>query len=167
MANSIGNETPPVSRTPPRLVVFVLLLGTLLAWWGTRDSRHLFGEPLHQPMLVAASNVPHNLQSDTATLARGMQIEQRDCAGCHDATARSIGPSYREIVSFYRRSAAANNKADLLPALAAAVAHPQPGWANFAPGPSLSSMALEDRVAVASWILNISQKKGSAEGPGK
>jgi cytochrome c551/c552 len=168
MANSVGNEHQPVSRTPARLVVSVLVLGTVLAWWGTRDDRRLFGESPRGPIFVSPPDSPRNVQSDTAMLARGYQIEQRECAGCHEATARSVGPSYREIVSFYRRqSTLPNGKPNLLSAIAAAVAHPQPGWANFAPGPSLSSMTLEDRITVASWLLNLGQKKGASEGPGK
>src|SRR2546426_525093 len=40
---SSGNEHQPPSRAPIRLLGSVLLLGALLAWWGTRDDRHLFG----------------------------------------------------------------------------------------------------------------------------
>jgi cytochrome c551/c552 len=168
MANSFRNENQSVSRTPAHLVVLVLLLGAPLAWWGTRDHRHLFGEPLRGPVPVSALDVPQSLQTNSPMIARGFQIEQRECAGCHDATARSTGPSYQEILSFYRRqSGLDNSKPDLLSALTAAVLHPQPGWTNFAPGPPVSSMALEDRVAVASWILNLSQTKGAAEGPRK
>lgn len=169
MANSTANEHQPPSRTPLRLVGSVLLLGTLLAWWGTRDYRHLFGEPPRRPIVAGAPYVVLNVQSDNATLARGFQIEQRQCAGCHDVTARLSGPSYRQIVTFYlhqsRRSA---DKPELLSALTAAIAHPQPGWANFAPGPPQSSIPLEDRAAVAGWILNESgQKTDASEGTEK
>jgi len=43
MANRIGMSTVTVTAAV-RLLVSVLLLGTLLAWWGTADHRHLFGE---------------------------------------------------------------------------------------------------------------------------
>ena len=166
MANSIGSEhqTPP--RPPIRLLGSVLLLGTLLAWWGTRDYRHLFGELPRKPIVAAPPDVLHTIQSDSAMLARGFQVEQRECAGCHEMTVRSSGPSYREIVTFYLlQSGPSASKRDLLSSLAAAVAHPQPGWANFALGPPQSSLTLEDRVAVASWILNeFAQKTGASEG---
>lgn len=169
MANSIGNDHQARSRPPVRMVGSVLLLGTLLAWWGTRDSRHLFGDPPPRPMVEAAPNVLQNIRNDSAMLDRGFQIEQLECAGCHEMTSRSSGPSYRQIVTFYlsesRRSA---NKRDLLSEIAAGVAHPQPGWTNFAPGPPQSNIALEDRVAVASWILNeFGQRTGANEGGGK
>jgi cytochrome c551/c552 len=166
---SSGNEHQPPSRAPIRLLGSVLLLGAVLAWWGTRDDRHLFGEPPRKPTLAAAAPVPQNMQDDTAMLARGPQVEQRQCAGCHDLVARSSGPSYQEIATFYlhrlRRSA---SRPDLMSALAAAAAHPQPGWANFAPGPDQSTLALEDRLAVASWILDrFGPKKRASEGAGR
>ena len=169
MANSVGNEHHTASRPPVGLVSSVLVLGTLLAWWGTRDSRHLFGEPPHKPVVAATPDVPQNIPSNSAMLGQGFQIEERQCAGCHEMTARSSGPSYQEIVAVYRRqSARANSKVDLLSELAAAVAHPQPGWANFAPGPVESGLAVEDRVAVASWILNkFGEKTGTSEGAEK
>jgi cytochrome c551/c552 len=167
MGNSMGNSHD--SRPPVRLVGAVVLLGTLLAWWGTRDHRHLFGEPPRKPVAASAAGVPQNIQVDSAMLARGAEINERECAGCHDMTARSSGPSYGQIVAFYlRQSRRPANEHDLLSEVAAAVAHPQPGWANFAPGPPQSNIALEDRVAVASWILNeFGQKTGASEGAGK
>jgi cytochrome c551/c552 len=157
------------SRPPVRLVVAVVLLGTLLAWWGTRDHRHLFGEPSRKPIPADAAVVPQNMQVDSAMLARGAEINERECAGCHKMAARSTGPSYRAIVTFYRgQSAQSDGDHDLLSKLAAAVDHPQPGWANFAPGPVEPGLALEDRLAVASWILKDSgQTKDASKGIGK
>jgi len=169
MANSIGNERQPPSRAPVRLVGSVLLLRTLLAWWGTRDYRHSFGEPPRKPIVAAAAPVLQNIQSDTAMLARGSQIAQWECAGCHDMVTRSSGPSYQDIATFYlRQSGAPERRSDLLSGLAAAAAHPRPGWANFAPGPDQSTLALEDRLAVASWILDrFGPKRRASEGAGK
>ena len=169
MANSIGSEHQGEPRPPIRLLGSVLLLGTLLAWWGTRDYRHLFGELPRKPIVAAQLDDLQKIQSDSAMLARGFQVEQRECAGCHEMTARLSGPSYREIATFYlHQSGPSASKRDLLPSLTAAVAHPQPGWANFAPGPPQSSIAVEDRVAVASWILNeFGQKPGASEGAEK
>ena len=164
MANSIGNDRLPASRPPVRLVASVLLLGTLLSWWGTRDYRHLFGEPLRRPFLAAAPGVAQNMQDGSATLDRGSGIAQHNCAGCHELAARSTGPSYQQIVAFYRRQ----SEIDLVSRLAAAVAHPRPGWTNFAPGPPERGLTLEARVAVASWILNeLSQKGEAREGTGR
>src|SRR5882724_3641383 len=101
MANRVGSEHQSPSRAPIRLVGSVLLLGTLLAWWGTRDYRHSFGEPPRKPIVAAAAPVLQNIQSDTAMLARGSQIAQWECAGCHDMVARSSGPSYQDIATFY------------------------------------------------------------------
>jgi cytochrome c551/c552 len=138
-----------------RLVGSVLLLGTLLAWWGTRDHRRLFGESLREPVAAAVLSVPPNIKSESAMVARGSQIQQQQCAGCHEMSKRSTGPSYQEIVTFYlHHSADRDKKSDLPTRLSSAVAHPQPGWGNFAPGPAQLRLSPEDRVALASWLLS-------------
>jgi cytochrome c551/c552 len=163
MANRVGNEYQSPSRTPIRLVGSVLLLGMLLAWWGTRDNRRLFGELSRKPVAAAVQSIPPNIQIDGAVVARGFEIEQRQCAGCHEMSTRSTGPSYQEVVTFYlHHSAVPDEKSDLLNQLSSAISHPQPGWGNFAPGPAESGLSLEDRVAVASWILNNFEPEKSA-----
>jgi cytochrome c551/c552 len=167
MANNFGNEHP--SRPPIGLLTSVLLLGTLLAWWGTRDHRELFGESLRQPVTAAGGVVPEVTQETSALMDRGYEISQRQCVGCHEMTTRSSAPSYQEIVTFYRRgfSTTADNP-DLRSRLASAVTHPQPGWGNFTPGPPESGLSLEDRIAVASWMLNsFDRDKNAGQGAGK
>jgi cytochrome c551/c552 len=169
MANRVGSEHQSLSRAPIRLVGSVLLLGTLLAWWGTRDHRRLFGDLPRKPVAAAALSVPPKIQIESATVARGNQIEQRQCAGCHEMSTRSTGPSYQEIVTFYlHQSAGKDDRSDLLARLSSAVVHPQPGWSNFAPGPAQLSLSLEDRVAVASWLLSsFGQEKYATKGTRK
>ena len=169
MANDIGSEHQPPSRPPIRLLGFVLLLGTLLAWWGTRDHRRLFGESPREPVAAAGMVLPQAPQEDSALLDRASQISQRQCAGCHEMATRSSAPSYREIVTFYRRgfSTAASNP-DLRSRLASAVTHPRAGWGNFAPGPSESGLSPDDRIALASWILHsFGRDKKAGEGMDK
>jgi cytochrome c551/c552 len=169
MANSIGSEHQSSSRLPIRLLVSVLLLGTLLAWWGTRDHRRLFGESPREPAAAGAVLLPQVTPENSALLDRGSQISQRQCAGCHEMATRSCAPSYQEIVTFYRRRfpTSAGNP-DLRSRLASAVTHPQPGWGNFAPGPSESGLSLDDRIALASWMLNcFDRDKNAGEGVGK
>ena len=160
-----GSETP--GRPPLRLLGFVVLLGAVLAWWGTRDDRHLFGESPRKPVGATALCLPANIQF--GMVARGSQIQQRQCAGCHEKAAPSSAPSYREIVTFYRREfpTSADNQ-DLRSRLTSAVTHPRPGWGNFAPGPSESGLSLDDRIALANWILNsFDRDKNTGEGVGK
>jgi cytochrome c551/c552 len=155
MANRVGSEQPSPPRPPVRLLVSVLLLGTLLAWWGTRGHRRLFGEARRKPVAAGGVVLPQITQDKSALLARGSQISQRQCAGCHEMAARSSGPSYKEIVTFYRREFSDSaGDSDLLARMAVAVTHPRPGWGNFAPGPLESGLSLDDRIALASWILN-------------
>jgi cytochrome c551/c552 len=167
MANDIGSEHQ--SRPPIRLLGFLLLLGTLFAWWGTRDYRRLFGESLREPVAAVGMVLPQVTQEESALLSRGSQISQRQCAGCHERATRSSAPSYQEIVTFYHRgSRSSAGNPDLRSRLASAVTHPQPGWGNFAPGPSESSLSLDDRIALASWILNsIDRDKNAGQGTDK
>ena len=167
MANNLGSEHQ--SRPPIRLLGFLLLLGTLFAWWGTRDYRRLFGESLREPVAAGGMVLPQVTQEESALLDRGSQISQRQCAGCHEMATRSSAPSYREIVSFYRREfpMSAGNP-DLRSRLASAVTHPRPGWGNFAPGPSEAGLSLDDRIALASWILDrFDRDKNAGQSVGK
>jgi len=155
MVNNLGSEHQPSARLPIRLVSSVLLLGTLLAWWGTRDHRQLFGELARGPIAAGVTVLPPATPEKSAVLDRGSQISQRQCVGCHETAKRSSGPSYQEIVTFYRRRLPTSaGDPDLRSRLALAVTHPQPGWGNFAPGPPEPGLSLDDRIAVASWILD-------------
>jgi cytochrome c551/c552 len=169
MANRVGGEHHSRSRPLTLLLGSVLLLGTLLAWWGTRGHRRLFGEPRREPEAAGGTVLPQVTQEESALLDHGSQISQRQCAGCHKMATRSSGPSYKEIVTFYRREFPTSARSpDLRSRLAAAVTHPRPGWGNFAPGPSESELSLDDRIALASWILNsFDRDKKPGEGVGK
>jgi len=169
MANKIGSEHQSPSRPPILLLGSLLLLGTLFAWWGTRDYRRLFGESLREPVAAAGMVLPQVTQEENALLGRGSQISQRQCAGCHEMATRSSAPSYQEIVTFYRRGLPTSaGHPDLRSRLASAVTHPRPGWGNFVPGPSESGLSLDDRIALASWILNgFDRGKNAGEGVGK
>jgi len=169
MANRAGSENQSTSRPPIGLVTSVLLLGTVLAWWGTRDHpRRLFGESLREPVAAASASLAQTTQGGSALLERGSQLSQRQCAGCHEMFTRSSAPSYQEIVTFYRREIpASSGNSDLQSRLAAAVIHPQPGWDNFPLGPSESDLSPDDRIAVAAWILSNFQEKVAGAGVGK
>jgi cytochrome c551/c552 len=138
-----------------RLAVAALLLGTLLAWWGTRDDRRLFGEAPREPVAASGVILPKLTEEDSALVGRGSEISTRQCAGCHETTRRTNAPSYQEIVNFYRREFPSSaGSPDLRSRLASAVTHPRPGWGNFAPGPLESQLSVTDRIALASWMLS-------------
>jgi len=162
-----GRQSP--SRLPIRLLGSVLLLGTLLAWWGTRDDRRLFGESPRTPVAAGRVDVAQVTQDERALFDRGSDISQRQCAGCHEIARRSTGPGYQEIATFYRRAFPPSAGAeDVRDRLATAVTHPRPGWGNFAPGPVESQLSLDDRIALATWILNsVDRDKHAGEGVGK
>lgn len=155
MANRIGGEPQPPSRSPALLLVVVLLVGTWLSWWGTRDHRELSGSSLREPVAADRVTFPQITDANNELVDRGARISQRQCAGCHQTAIRSSGPSYQEIVTFYREEMSASlDGPDLNSRLSSAVTHPRPGWGNFPPGPLQSNLSPEDRVAVASWILH-------------
>src|ERR1700730_18921590 len=137
MANRVGGEHHSRSRALTLLLGSVLLLVPLLASRGTRGHRRLFGEPRREPVAAGGTILPQVTQEESALLDRGFEISTQQCAGCHKMATRSSGPSYREIVTFYRREfpASAGNS-DLRSRLVAAVTHPRPGSGNFSPGPS-------------------------------
>jgi cytochrome c551/c552 len=124
---------------------------------------------LREPVAAAGAVLPQTTPEESALVDRGSQISQRQCAGCHEMATRSSGPSYQEIVNFYRREfPPAAGDPDLRSRLASAVAHPRPGWGNFAPGPLESALSVDDRIAVAGWILsNFQGEKNASEGAGK
>jgi cytochrome c551/c552 len=167
MANNFENPNEP--RPPIVLLSFLLLLGALFAWWGTRDYRRLFAEESREPVAAAAMALPQVTQETSALLDRGFQLSERQCAGCHEMTTRSSAPSYQEIVKVYRRGFSTSaGSPDLRSRLASAITHPRPGWGNFAPGPPEPGLSVEDRIAVASWILNsLGQEKNPGQGVGK
>jgi cytochrome c551/c552 len=108
-------------------------------------------------------------QDERALLDRGSRISQRQCAGCHEMAARSTGPGYQEIASFYRHeSHTSAGSPDLRARLASAVTHPRPGWGNFEPGPPEPELSHDDRIALATWILNSLDRDNNADdGTGK
>jgi cytochrome c551/c552 len=169
MANRIGREQQSPSRTPIRLLVSVVALGTLLAWWGTRDHRRLFGDSPRTPVAADGVALPQVTQAENQLLDRGSRISQRQCAGCHQVATRSSAPSYQEIVTFYRREVPASaGNPDVRARLASAVTHPRPGWGNFPPGPLESVLSLDDRVALVSWMLNrVDRGPNAGDGVGK
>lgn len=118
----------------------VLLAGTLLLPFGTRD---VMGkedvEP--QPRALSAS-LP--IDPTPQRVQHGAFLQTMECAGCHDLERREIGPSYQAIAHLYKGRSAA---------LAEAIGHPQPGWADYPPGPARPSLSSDDRTSLVSWIL--------------
>jgi cytochrome c551/c552 len=168
MANSIGSEQQSPSRAPIRPLVSVLLLGTLLAWWGTRDHRRLFGDSLRTPVAADGVALAQVTQAESVLLDRGSRISQRQCAGCHQLATRSSAPSYQEIVTFYRGEVPSHANAAVRARLVSAATHPRPGWGNFAPGPLESDLSLDDRVALVSWMLHsVDRASHGVDGMGK
>ena len=144
----------------------MLLLGTPLAWWGTRDHRRLFGDSLRTPVAANGVALPQVTQAESVLMDRG---SQRQCVGCHQMATRSSAPSYQEIATFYRGEVPASpGNPDMRARLASAVSHPRPGWGNYSPGPLKSELSLDDRVALVSWILNsVDRGPNAGDGVGK
>jgi cytochrome c551/c552 len=132
-------------HTPPRwlylLTAGVLLTGTLLVAVGTRsdDSSHA----RRQGTCLAQVCLPQS--ATPGLIERGATLQRRQCAGCHAAGAREIGPSFAAIAERYHCSPVE---------LSAAIGHPTPGWVDYPPGPAGPPLARDDQSALVYWILN-------------
>jgi cytochrome c551/c552 len=133
-------------RQPSRLLYLltagVLLLGTLMVVAGTGTKGDSDTNEHRQDSRVGEGRQPATGASGLS--ARGAVLQQAQCAGCHARERREIGPSYATIVERYHCRPAE---------LSAAIEHPDPGWADYPPGPAGPPLTLADRVALADWIL--------------
>ena len=139
------NELKP-SRWLYLLTAGVLFLGTVLVVMSTRDP----------DTVTRASRRRNNLSVTCPPLAatpglatRGAALQRLECSGCHAGNRREIGPSYAVIAARYHC-----RPAELL----TAIGHPEPGWADYPPGPSGPPLASADRAALVYWILNFGAK---------
>jgi cytochrome c551/c552 len=121
----------------------VLLLGTLLVAVGTRSSDSTQANDGRQNRGVAELCRPSS--GTPGLVERGAALQQLGCAGCHSDNRREIGPSYAVIAERYHCRPVE---------LSAAIGHPEPGWADYPPGPAGPPPARDDRAALVAWILN-------------
>lgn len=125
----------------------VLLAGTLLLPWGTRDVR---SKEETEPERLRSTNASMAINSAPERVEHGAFLQTMECAGCHDGDRREIGPSFRDIAQLYQGRPAE---------LAEAISHPQPGWADYPRGPERLRLSEDDRASLVSWILQ-SEGKG-------
>jgi cytochrome c551/c552 len=135
-------------RKPSRwlylLTAGVLLLGTVLVAVGTRNIRD-DARPNHARQDSGLDEMCPPVSVTPGSLDRGAALQRLQCAGCHAAGQREIGPSYAAIAErYYCR----------LVELSAAIGHPKPGWADYPPGPAGPPLARDDQAALVYWILN-------------
>jgi cytochrome c551/c552 len=131
------------SRRLYLLTAGVLLLGTLLVAVGTRNDATTQADDRRQNNCLAEAGRPPS--ATPALMERGVALQRLQCAGCHTASDRDIGPSYTAIAERYRC------RPD---ELSAAIGHPEPGWEDYPPGPASPPLTRDDRVALTAWILN-------------
>jgi cytochrome c551/c552 len=133
---------------PGLLFVLVLLAaGAALTAWG------IGGAPASDraPEPAAVDRAAQPVSFDTALVQRGAMLQLWNCAGCHDVNGRAIGPGFLEIARHYR------DLPDPVAAVTTAILHPAPGLADYPPAPPQAYLSSEDRHALASWILELSQ----------
>jgi cytochrome c551/c552 len=127
------------------LTAGVLLLGTLLVAVGIRNSRGdgaLANDRLQDRGLDEVCSPP---SSTPGLVERGVVLQRLQCAGCHAAGRREIGPSYAAIAERYHCRPVE---------LSAAIGHPKPGWTDYPRGPAGPPLTRDDRSALVFWILN-------------
>jgi cytochrome c len=140
-------EAKVSEHTPPRglylLTAGVLLLGTLLVAVGIRNTDSTqANDGRRNPGL----NEGCRLSSGTPEqIKRGAALQQLRCAGCHAGDRREIGPSYAVIAERYHCRPEE---------LSVAIGHPDPGWADYPPGPADPPLPRDDQAALVDWILN-------------
>jgi len=125
------------------LTAGVLLLGTLLVAVGTRNDASTQANDGRQISCLAEVCWPPS--ATPGLMERGAALQRLQCAGCHTSSRREIGPSYAAIAERYHCHRVE---------LSAAIGHPEPGWADYPPGPSGAQLAQDDRSALVYWILN-------------
>jgi cytochrome c551/c552 len=129
------------SRWLYALTAGVLLVGTMLVVVGTRNP----GDGVNADRQSRIAETCPPLSVTAGVLDRAAALERMQCAGCHSDDRREIGPSYEVIAARY------HCRADRL---LAAINHPEPGWADYPPGPAGPPLARDDRSALVAWILN-------------
>jgi cytochrome c551/c552 len=125
------------------LTAGVLLLGTLLVAVGTRNDDTTQAKGGRQTNCLAEVWRPPS--ATPGLMERGVALQRLQCAGCHAAGRREIGPSYAVIAERYHCSPVE---------LSAAIGHPKPGWADYPPGPAGPPLAGDDQSALVYWILS-------------
>jgi cytochrome c551/c552 len=140
-------EAKVSERKPSRwlylLTAGVLLLGTLLVAVGTRNDDSTQPNDGRQNSRLA--EVCWSPAGTPGLVERGAAVQRLQCAGCHAAGQREIGPSYAAIAERYHRRPIE---------LSVAIGHPKPGWADYPPGPAGPPLARDDQAALVYWILN-------------
>ncbi len=126
------------------LTIGVLLLGTVLVIAGTRTKDDDIPTSEHRQN-TCVGEVRQTSSGAPALSTRGAALQQLQCAGCHARERREIGPSYAMIAERYQCRPAE---------LSTAIEHPEPGWADYPPGPAGPPLTRADRVALADWILS-------------
>ena len=127
------------------LTAGVLLIGTVLVAVGTRNSRDDEARASHARQDSGPDAMCSPVSVTPELLERGATLQQMQCAGCHSDNRREIGPSYEVIAARY------HCRPD---ELIAAIGHPQPGLADYPPGPEGPPLARDDQAALVYWILN-------------
>lgn len=131
------------------LTAGVLLLGTLMVAVGTRNSRDVDARAHHARRNSGLNEMYPPVPVTSGLLQRGATLQRMECAGCHSDDRREVGPSYAVIAERYHGRPVA---------LSAAIGHPEPGWADYPPGPAGPPLARDDRAALVVWILNHEDK---------
>jgi cytochrome c551/c552 len=127
----------------------VLLLGTLMVVVGTRSSPDDDARANHARLDRGLDEMCPPASVTPGLVDRGATLQRMECAGCHSDDRREVGPSYAVIAERYHGRPLA---------LSAAIGHPEPGWADYPPGPAGPPLARDDRAALVAWILSHEDK---------
>lgn len=159
-----GRETEHSLVQPVVLVMIVVvaLLGSGLAW-SILVHQAASEITLRGDALPAGAELKIDPAVALTLVARGADLVQSQCAGCHASVGRLAGPSWTAIADRTRRQIQQEPFCGAGLALVAnAVTHPTPGWDGYAAGPQQTMITDDDRVALAAWILKPGHAASSA-----
>ncbi|MDU9404188.1 hypothetical protein RTH46_17000 [Pseudomonas sp. zfem004] len=152
-----------VSRAALGMTIGVLALGTLISWTviRTQATADIIRRGDTPPAQITA--VVDTAQA-AALIDTGAVVIQQQCAGCHDLTQRLVAPSWTAIAERYKSVIGTQPlNADALAVLIAALAHPNPGWDGYAPGPTNIRLSEEEAAGAAAWVLERSLPPATKE----
>ena len=155
MKTDAGQYRERIPRWLFILIAALLVVGTILSWWGTRAKRVFHSGPRAEAILSGRVPAAKPSFSLDQTLTQGRQLNTTYCAGCHAERERLIGPSYHLIAASYRAlQGRLGGGADVISLLAWGITHPRAGWDNYPPGPQDLVPTPGERATLAYWILH-------------
>ena len=158
MSGATGNDAHHgVTRLAVTMLLLAMAAASVVAWAALRT-------PATSLLARRGETVPPASIGSTASaitpalIERGAALAGMQCAGCHDADHRLVGPSWTAIGRRYASMAKLDPICgDGRGLIGDGASHPEPGWDGYPPGPTNIELSPDDRTAIAAWVLSVAQ----------